>query len=551
MWKRILYTMLILGILNFAVACGGGGGGSSSTSDEGVTLTTKISMDGTRARAAETVTVTLVLADGTSVVMESLGNDEYTCTVDYTDGDPVYIYADVDNITLKNFFDSIDVTGGAADLGDTTPLTTMFVDVLAAMAEKLGAVIASPADLISAVQDATLQIDVETIRAESTDEGNATYSVLQQMYQAQLTWNNTTGVSVNSTIASSVQTTIAAGGISIPITGSEVETASAAAYDVASKLLSGDIDYYASVLSNDLFLDNGYTAEESILQMEDQFGLPAGYSMNIVSLSANAVALTTDDPAYALNTDGHIYRIHIANHYQMLNGDGDVVYEESYDDTKSQDAGIVVKKIGDAWFVLGNQEKLEYYHELTADYGSSVKGMFLEVCETEHYPVASVYATSSAFSGQLTFGPKDYEPNCLVAQLMDDSTDVTWSSSTDRLCGKSVTFHVTYEDSTTETKTRTMPACLARTVTASAAKNANGSVTVTYTLPSTDTASEINIGVTNSTNDTYFGVDNAAFSARTYTFPAANFESGLTYTIRVMYNDKYNRQYAANAVLTY
>lgn len=555
MIRRIIHTIMLMGIVLFAVSCGSSGGGDGTapvvTTDE-VTISTTLDMLGTKsARAATNVTVTLMLADGTSVQMEDDGNGVYTCTVDYTDGDPVYIYADVDNITLKNFFDSIDVTGSAADLGATTPLTTMFVDVLEAMAAELGTIISSPAELLSAVKDATLEIDVETVKAETTEAGNPVYATLQNTYQAQLTWDNTVGIGVNDAVASSVTTVVQAGGISIPIAGSESDAAAEAVVTIATQIFSGNIDAFAAVAYAADYVDDGMTAEESILDMEDMYDLPAGYTTNIVSLTAQAVAMTADDPAYALAADGHVYRVLINSHFQMKDQNGAVVYEEANNDAKCNDAGLVVKKIGETWYALGDQQKVDYYNELGYDYGQDGNFMYLQVCQTDNYPVASVTATSSAFTGPVTLTQKDYEPECLQYQLWDSSQDAAWTQNSNRFCGATVTFHVTYADNTTETKTSTMPACENKTVTASAVKNSDGSVTLTYSLPANGEPSEINLNVYNFTNEVMFGADNRPFSATTYTFPAENFTAGIEYYFRVMFNDVYHRQYAANATLTY
>lgn len=122
MCKRILYTILILGILNFAVACGGGGGGSSDTSDPdgGDTVADTTTLTGTVATGQALSGVMLYIKDSLGSVKHVTTEADGSYTLDVSDMTAPF-YLEVEGYGLYSLYNSD--TGVA----NVTPLTTLFV----------------------------------------------------------------------------------------------------------------------------------------------------------------------------------------------------------------------------------------------------------------------------------------------------------------------------------------------------------------------------------------------------------------------------------------
>lgn len=576
MLKKFMFGLLIAGVMIIVSSCGGSSGGSTPSTDGSlVTLTTNISMDQTRVgiKDAVNMTVTLTLADGTSVIMTKTGNgNEYSCAVAYQAGDPVYIKAVYGDAVLKQFMESVPLAGGAGAVEDVTPLSTLFVDVLESMTQAIDSTVTSGnvvSALLEGVKDATLAIDVTTVKSETTDTGNSVYTTLQQQYQAALTWDNVaTQAVVSSTLQNTVQTVVEAGGVSIPVGSDEASAVAAVAKSVIEAVYSGNISVFAAMVGTG-FLNSGYDATATIADMTSEYTMPAGYTMHMISDSATATAITESDPAYATVAGGSAYRIQTAYHAQVRDGSNNVVYEEAGDDLKSHDAGLVLKKSGSAWVVLGNQQMADYWFTITDDknWDAATYGKYLyaQICQGST-ALTSATVTSGSFSGTVTLVQNPYDTECYSAQIFEKGpvwaysqaasqfqqmSTATMNSAANPFCGKTLTYHATFSGGATETRTVSMPDCVAQTATASAVKNANGSVTVSYTLPSDIDLSEIKIYVgrhqTSAQDSGYSNLlekSNLPFASTSYTFDASNFTSGFTYTFRVMFRDLYNREYS-------
>lgn len=565
--KLMLHTAMLCSIF-ILTACGGGGSGASGSAEE-ISVKTTIEMDGSRSsRAASDVIVTMTLPDGTTVQMTSTGNgNEYACTVSYTEGDPVYIRAVYGDLVLKNFFDSIDVSGASADLGATTPLTTLFVDVLESMVEAMDSSV--PAFdiigyLLEGVKEATLAIDVTTVKAEVTDTGNTTYTTLQQAYQAAITWDNDGNASAYQTAMNEVVSTIEAGGIEIPVSEFEDTIIETMAHAVAQAFAGGDISALTAIVYSENFLDDGYDAETTIADLESEFSSFGPYiTLNLVSDSATAEKMTPDDPAYAsLSSSGVLmYRLYMNHHIQAKLG-STVVYEEAYDDVKGNETGMVLQKIGSSWYLRGNRNKAEYWATMHDDENWASRYIYADICEGGT-DITTASLTSPGFTGTANLARNPYETECLSVQIFENGQVWGWDGTTfeqlgtvvlngANLCGTSITYSVTFAGGSTETKTVTIPSCTNKTVTLSAAKNGDDSVTVTYSFPNDADTSEcdINIGRRPSGGGVETEIekkDNIPFGSTSYTFDSSTFSAGYTYTFRLHFTDKYRRQYTSVA----
>lgn len=568
MFKKIFLFALTALFVSALFGCGGGGSSSTEPASE-ITVKTTIEMDGARLAAKDAVdmVVTLTLPDGTEVRMTSTGNgNEYSCSVAYTEGDPVFIRAVYGDLVLKNFFESIDVSGTSADLGATTPITTLFVDVLESMVAAVDSSVDSQnmvSYLLEGVKEATLAIDVTTVKEAVTDTGNSTYTTLQQAYTAAITWDNAGSAQAYETAMNQVQTTVEAGGIEIPVSENEQATIEQTAQNMVSSYFGGNIAALTAMVYSNGFLDRGYGAETFIADMTaDREEIPEGVTMNVVSNSATAVKMTAADPAYE-TLAGHgtlMYRIYMDDHIQGLMSN-QVVYEEAYSDLRAGDAGMVLQKINGAWYLLGNQEKVEFWTTLSTDANWQYRYAYAEVCQGST-AVSSVTVTSNAFSGSVAVPVNPYETECRSVQIFENGQVWGWEGSqfvqtgtvtfsAENLCGKTLTYSIALADSTTATKTVTLPSCVSKTVSASAAKNGDGTVTLTYTLPTDEDISDVDIHVDKKQGDNYMGTvldkENLPFATRSYTFEAGLFETGYTYEFRLNYTDRYARQYVTQA----
>jgi len=566
MFKKFFLFALAALFVSALFGCGGGGGGSSSSEPASeITVKTTIEMDGARAAAKDAVdmVVTLTLPDGTAVRMTSTGNgNEYACSVAYTEGDPVFIKAVYGDLVLKNFFESISVSGANADLGATTPITTLFVDVLESMVSAVDSNVTSQnivSHLLAGVKDATLGIDVTSVKETVTDTGNEAYTTLQQSYSAAITWDNAGNAQAYDAAMHQVQTTVAVGGIDIPLSENEQATIEQTAQSMVSSYFGGQVAALTAMIYSGGFIDDGYNAETFIADMTaDRDEIPAGVTMNIVSNEATAVKMNSSDPAFGnLSGEGVImYRVYMENHIQGLMSN-QVVYEEAFSDLKAGDAGMVLQKIGGKWYLRGNQERVEYWTSLNTDANWQSRYAYAEICQGGT-AVTAVTVTSESFSGTVTAPVNPYETECRSVQIFENGQIWGWNGSqfvqtgtvtlsSDSLCAAKLTYNVSLADNTTTTKTVTLPACIAKTVTATAVKNANGSITLSYALPSDADISEVDIHVDKKQNGNGLGTvlekENLPFSARSYTFDAGLFESGYTYAFRLSYMDKYARQY--------
>lgn len=562
--RLMLLLAVSLSLLLFS--CGGGGGTVSS--DNMLKVTTTIDLDDgstmagakSASKAASDMTVTLTLPDGTTVTMQSTGNgNEYECYINYTEGDPVYIKAVYGDVVLKNFIDSIDTSSSVVALESVTPTTTLFVDVLESMVETLESVGSTDmvAHLLQGVKNATLEIDVTTVREEVTESDNPVYSVLRETYATNLTWVTLeSGAVASDTLYSQVATIIESGGVNIPAETDEAAAIEAAALSVMSKLFSGDISGLTALMYTANFLNGGYDMADFILEAADEFSGFSSSDVTIINNTAKATKVTSSDPAYALISSGPMYRIQNALHYQYKVG-GVVVREEQYDDAKSGYPGFVMQKIGTAWYGIGDRYKAEYDMILTSDESMSHRKIHAEVCEGST-DIDTVTVTSPAFSGYVSLTRNPYDMECLSAEIYENGSVYGWDSVTgwtslpsttpvSTLCGKSVTAVVTFDDASTETRTVILPPCATKTLTSSVSKDGSGNVVVSFTVPAEADKSEIriqgNVVFPGGYEEMVMEKEYLPFSGTSTSFDASLFTSGMTYRFRLHYTDIYNRLY--------
>lgn len=561
-----LLSLVLLG-------CGGGSSSTTTASDNGTVLVkTTLDLTGAKAKtgkAATDVAVTITAADGTVYTMTPTGNgDEYECRIAYTDGDPLYIKAQIGNVVLRNFVSGLTATSAGVDMGATSPATTLFVDVLQSMAQEVDSSITDNvtfvATLLSGIKHGTFAVDVDAIRTQVLGNSASESPVISQLmteYQAQMTWVNA-GSSDNMVIqhlgqmVSSVASTIHSSGMMIP-----------ASSDVAEELVTiaqgmqTDSSKALDMIYTDGFLMYGQTAASFIGNYSSSTDDPwAGLTLNYIKNTAKAVPVSVDSDVYRnLSPDGtDIYRVYFSTHKQGLDSTGAVVMEEAYDDIMSQDPGIILQKINGVWYFRGNQQKAEvnfdFMHYSTDP--STGTGIHLGVAGAD-YPITSVAVTSDIFAGEIPLVQRADGEYVLDLQMTGNQTAENTNTMaavnlTDTsFDGHQFTMVVSYQDGTTETYVRTVPTMMMGVVpTVSAEKQTDGTVKVSYVVPDNMKSSMVMIMLQNNGGDEV-RAELLPFGTGSYTFQGLNFQTGLQYTFELVYYTLDGISYRRTATITY
>jgi len=433
------FSGIIMALMFAAVfglfGCGGGGGGGSAPDDGTVTVKTKLDMTGTRsARSASSVHVTVYLADGKQVEMSSVDGINYEANITYADGSPIYIEARIDDIYLKQFVEYLSVVGGEAALGNTTPETTLFADLMWIATGNL------LYDLLGASNISSIVREVQTVVAN----GTGGYSTLLNTYTTNLTWDSTGGVDYTTTVYEAY-TYVMSNGISITAEGVEdsAEAVVTAMENMVSNYYLDNVTQIAQFFYADRFLDEGDNYEGNVagltgFDIYDREGIPSGTTITFSDASFSAQWMDASDSAYnALSADGMpMYRVY--QKYSVAADDGShVVYEKGVDEYKQQITPGIVQKINGSWYFRGNQEKAEYSFANFVEDGE----IYFEVCRGSAYAIQSGSVTINNVATALT-----PDSECFY-------TTVTSGSHFE----EDAYINVTFTDGSTEQKVFTMP----------------------------------------------------------------------------------------------
>lgn len=576
MRKIIIAVVMLAGLTLF----GCGGGSSSSTaaadtaSDAGTVLVkTTLDLTGTRAisgKAAVAATVTITAADGTVYTMTPTGvTDEYECRIAYTNGDPLYIKAQIGNVELRNFISSLSSTTGDVDLGSTTPATTLFVDVLQSMAQEVDASITDNVSFVSAllsgVKQGTFAVDVETVKTQVLDNASSSPVISQLMtqYQSQMTWVNA-GSSDNMVIqnlgqmVSQVASTIHSSGMMIPASANVAEELATLAESI-----NADNSKVLNMIYPEGFIMYGATAESFISNISSSNSDDpwAGLTVKYLKNTATAEPVSVDSDVYkALSKDGtEIYRVYFSDHKQGLDANGVIRHEHAYDDIKAQDSGIILQKINGVWYFRGNQEKAEIDFDYMQFASNANNGTGLHIgVRGADYPITSATVTSDVFSGSIDLyhradGDFVLELYTITGQLAvvngSTQTPVTLTDST--LAGHKFTVTVNYQDGTSETYVKTVPvADTSINPSVSAQEQTDGSVKVSYVVPVSHSTSDVLIMLQNNGGDEIRGED-LPFESGSYTFTGLNLQKGQQYTFELAYYTLDGVSYRRDVTITY
>lgn len=540
--------MMLLVVLSvYLVACGGGssGGGGTTADTTKTTIKTTLDMTGTRskvqAKSATNINVSLYLESGESVQMTENSDGSFSADVEYTVGTPIYIVATVDNITLRNYFSEVTSSGSTADLGSTSPSTTLLVDVI----EK-----AVGATITTALSNSAVlsTVDVESLRTEVAT--GSSYQNLRNTYATSLTWDNTQATTVSAILATTLNTFISENGLSVLANETMNNTAEETVYQYMTAYMTGDIDTLNDLIYSNKFMNDGLNSTE--FAALSQANAPAsGEAIHYVSKSTTTEIMLSSDSAYS-NLSGlglPLYRVFTNYHYQVLNGNN-IVAEYANNRKSSQETARVMQKIDGKWYMLGDQDKARFGFRYYYDYSGANDAVNVFACQNGSIAVSDVKIRSDVFEGAKTL----YENtgHCWDGKITQDSSLLTYGANeaitltSADFCGKNFYVDVTYADNTTQTKKYTIPACVEKTVSIdSVNQNTDGTVTVNYTVPANSSPKNIILSVNG-----IYSKDGLPFNSTSKTI-TANFVAGTIYTVQISFEDLYSRRYSDSTTFQY
>jgi len=570
-----IFKLLVLSLgLMALVSCGGGSGSDSAPgttpagSDTSIVVKTTVDLtdavagsvfDGSRSARATAITVTLTLADGTEYEMSSNGNGEYSCTVeDYSDGTVGYVEAHAGDLVLKNLFDSLTNESGEASIGATDPESTMFVDIVQAYVGALQANgnSASAEELLAGFAGATLDIDVTSFR-ESIEDDDA-YDSLRQTYSAALTVQNAeNGVSVSNVLATALQSSevyeqIQTGGILVPGSSSDAETAAEMIEIVFNAYTSGDVSGVAEILGS-LFLNEGYDTAAFLadLQQEVTEMTQAGVTVNVLSATPKAVKVNDET-----------YKVYIVSHLQVVDPSGTVIEEEKSDDTKHflyKTIPMFAKYNDSTWSLIGNRKKADFW--LSQGF-YNVNGTFeyrvwADVEETDLYPISHVYLDADFFSNEVELFVNSNDDSNEYHFFASQSTQEYYSGGVSypaswvgTICDdRAVKLYAVYADGTQDAVNVTLPTCPTAAelddmmpAISSFDELADGSYRIEFVVPQNSKVANIRFEIYNTNGNLVFEGDNLPFDTTHIDIPASDIASG-TYNVSIKVEDLYGRDF--------
>lgn len=574
----------VLSIAIFLAGCGGRNGSSGTLPydgwDDSVTIvTTKLSLALGAAKtgmpkavsfadvATESVymsaTVTLTLADGRTFRMAYAGNGEFYCTVsNLSPGSAGYIQADINEMTLKNLFNNAVINQNILDAGDLNPDSTLVTDMLEAFA---GAV--PMADLLAGLQNATIEIDVQSLKAEVANGAVTSYELARRAYNAVLTLDNIglPGAQIISMLendpdVSPLMDSITVGGLPAPVTGTDSDQVKALAGNFLNAYFNTRTTSAVSPYLDDTnFLLGGENKLDFLSSLSAKWAADPMFTgldrAEFTNLNY-AVMPATDFTGLGLT----MYNCRITGTYDLVYLDGTVL-SRAYDGPES---GLLVAKVSNLWVFFGDKQKMTYEYSI-GNYTSSALGRFTEIV-LEVKGSGAFSPVSVTLDCQALFGAT---PVVLLSQNSRDyfvkltgGSGMTWlfengqnsqmtATSFLGLDGKALKVTVTYADNSTETYTKVVSIDTPSTLITSFTENQDGSISVSWKPPVIDETLlyvEVKLALRNLAY--YFPA-----TTRSYTIPAADLQAaGLDPTesdsLQVIYHSAL-AQYTYSQPFTY
>lgn len=554
--KKLPFVVIsaILSSSLFLAGCGGRSGSSGTLpyggwDDSVTTVRTKLSLalgaaktgmpktasfaDVSTESVYMSATVTLTLADGRTFRMAYAGNGEFYCTVsNLSPGSAGYIEADINEMTLKNIFNKAVISENILDAGNLNPDSTLVTDMLEAFAGAL-----SLPDLLAGLEDATLQIDVQSLKAEVENGAVTGYELARRAYNGVLNINNI-GLPGSQLVAMlqsdpDVQTLmggISAGGIAAPVTGTDSDLIKALAEDFLDAYFNTRTTAAVSpYLDDTYFLLGGKNKLAFLSSISAQWaGDPMFAGLDRVEFTNlnYAVMPTTDFTGLGLT----MYNCRITGTYDLVYLSGTVL-SRAYDGPEN---GFLVAKVNNLWVFFGDKQKMTYAYSI-GNYTSSALGRFteivLEVKGSGAFSPVSVELDCPALFGSEP--PTLWSPDgtsYLVKltggsganwQFENGESNYDTGAAFLDLDGKTLKLTVTYADNSTETYTKVVSIDTPSTIITNFTVNQDGSISVAWKPPVIDeTLLYVEVKLDLRNLGYYFPAE-----TRNYTIPAADLQA--------------------------
>lgn len=518
---RKLSTALVFLFVTLALSACDGRSGSSGvlpSGDEGgpnsTTVKAKVSLSYALAKAPvgplavdpieeayQSAVVTLTLPDGRVFTMTYSGNGEYSCIVsNLPDGVAGYIEAQINDMVLKSFFDGLFARQAIVDAGNVGADSTFAADVLTSFAEALSGSALDPFGILSGVTDASLNIDIQSLNAISTDGSTVEYELARRVYGNVLSWDNInlTNGQIDGLISGddsviNLRDQIGAGVLVAPASGGPAEEA---------KLFAADfVDAYFNTrtsvallpfLSPTNFLWSGLDTIGFAARANTEW---AGDPLFTGSVSADFTnAIYSVSPAADFTGTGlDMYVVSLEGTFDLTLTNGTVVTRSFGSKIKR----FYAAKVGGLWLTFGDRRQMVFDYQI-GYFNSNDPGRFTEIVVTAgaggEVPASvtvalgantpdTVYAPisePSKFSFKLSGGPARnwlYE-----SEAASSLTNYAYAS----LDGVVMTVTATFADTSTTTFRKVIEVQSPTTVITSFVQNGDGSISLAWVPPAVD-----------------------------------------------------------------
>lgn len=335
--------------------------------------------------AYQAAAVTLTLPDGRSFTMTYNGNGEYSCLVsNLPDGVAGYIEAEINQMTLKAFFDDLFASQSVLDAGQVGADSTFAADVLSSFAEALSGGPLDPSQILSGVAGATLAIDIQSLNAQATDGTSVDYELARRTYRNVLTWDNIdltsgqiAGLIGGDPQVQNLRDAIAGGAVTPPAAGGPVEEAKA----------------FARLLLEAYF--NTRTTASLLPYLSATDFLWSG--LDRTGFTARAVTEWSADPLFSggptFDFTNTIVSVSPATDFTgtgltmwlvTLEGTFDAVFPSGVTVTRSFSGGVrsvYVANAGGTWKAFGDRRKMTFDYQI-GYFNSNDPGRFTEITVT-------------------------------------------------------------------------------------------------------------------------------------------------------------------------
>jgi hypothetical protein len=539
-------------------------------------LTSSASITSSAVVDPQSITITLAFLDGSTCQMSHVGSGEYRCTVsDYTDGTPFYINAQVGDLVLKSLVAGVQKQNDTVNAGVVNPASTLFIDVLTAFTKALdfGGNTPSVDQILSAVFNEQLSADLTALNAQIMDPANNTYDDILNLYLSQLVWANINngGVLVNDNLAASVEwsnlsTAIDGGDLQPPTVTADIEAIKTSVEELfIAFLIDFDVDTISAMMA-DNYLRGGLDKTTELQRLDALFNQwsAGGLAISFVSLDAVIMPHEVDPDTY------YVYPIYSITYADET---GAIRYTKTHSYFSDEDEHIdgivrIVSKQNQTWMLHGDGEKsmvdidgmhyTETNHPTFGTYYAS--GTNVDVGFSSLYQMATTpYGTSEAFTDSVNLELKesdDYYTHYARWMSEDHHPELNWIQP---FQGSSVSVHIAYNDTSDAIVSEIPyydPYPVYPTI-EDVAFSQNGTVTlfwedISFNMEARGGLHEIAMSIRKTSDDLeVYEVQNLPFGTTRHTIPSNTMESGTEYSLRVRYQDIFERLYECESIITY